>query len=187
MTKSKAVQIIKDSTELSKLVKALNTAGATQDSRYHIACISALAHGFEHKSTGHAQNLLDGAGGMVRKAAIKNYLMDLGCFEFKLDDEGKPTKTLGINKDKHALGFVHLAIAQEKSPSKYSAEPEAVSPMNTMAELRKLIDKLTKAKGKGLLDAESTSVLDMLTHVAPSAVSADNSVQASAKSMAEEI
>lgn len=164
------VSIIKESAPLAKLVGLLASRGKTQDKDYHTACLSALYHGFEHKSAGHAQTLLDSAGGMVRKSALKNYLLELGCFEFKLDDEGKTTKILGINKEAHALGFVHLELATSKSPSKYSAEKDEVSPMVVMDEVRKLINKIQKAAKTAPLDAEGTSVLARLIAVAPAVV-----------------
>lgn len=172
MSKAKVstIAIIKEGAILGKLVGLLASRGKSQDKDYHTACLSALYHGFEHKSTGHAQTLLESAGGMVRKSALKNYLLELGCFEFKLDEAGNPTKVLGINKEAHAKGFIKLDVATAISPSKYSAEKEEPSMLVVMDEVRKLIARIQKASKLAPLDEDGASAFARLIAVAPAAV-----------------
>lgn len=164
-TKVPSISIITDESVLKALVKSIGVRGKALDKDIHRAAVSALAHGFEHKSTGIAESLMAAMPSIARKNALKVYLMDLGCFLVKEDG-----KTLGIDSEKRKAGFVHRELALATAPGKYSPEPEAISPLVAMDMVRKLVERLTKAKENGKLDADSISVLEKLSQVAPSVV-----------------
>lgn len=182
-TKQSSSIIISDSTVLSKLIKSIATRGRGLDKDIHIAAVSALAHGFEHGSTAHAETLMAAMPKSARGKALQVYLMDLGCFMVKEDG-----KTLGINKDKRTAGFTTKAQALSTPFWEYTKDIAPPSPVEAMELVRNLIKRLQKAHGEGLLD--DSSVLDKLLQVAP-AVIADGSTEvtteAPAKAEAETI
>jgi hypothetical protein len=163
--KTKEFAIITDNGTLTKLIVSIKGRGKALDKDMHTAAVSALFHGFEYKSTAHAESLLASLPASARKNALKVWFMDLGCFLVKEDG-----KTLGIDKVKHSAGWINKETAISTPFYKYSEEPAVPSPLDAMELVRALIKKLNAAKGKGELDADSSSVLDKLLVVAPAVV-----------------
>lgn len=158
--------IITDNTELSKLIKSIDVRGKGIDKDLHRAAVSALAHGFMHGSTAHAESFLAAMPKSSRAKALRVYLLDMGCFLVKEDG-----KTLGINKDLKAAGFVKEAEAIATPFYEYTKEVQAPSQVAAMDMVRNLIKRLESANSKGLLD--DSSVLSKLRAVAPAIVPAE--------------
>lgn len=161
-SKKQSTTVITDGIALNTLIKSIGGRGKLLDRDIHRAAVSALWHGFQHKSTAHAEMLLGAMPQVSRKNALRAWLLDMGCFMVK--DDGK---TLGINKEVHAAGFKLEQEAIDTPFWKYTAEPEVLAQVDAMELVRKLVTKLTKAKESGKLDAASETVLEKLAKVAP--------------------
>lgn len=153
--------IVTEGTKLTTLIKSIGVRGKKLDADIHTAAVSALWHGYQHKSTGYAENLLSAMPASARKNALKAWLLDMGCFMLKEDN-----KTLGIDKERHAKGFDE-ANAIATPYWEYNKEPEVLTQVDAMALVNSLIKRLTKAKENGQLDAVGLDVLAKVTSVAP--------------------
>lgn len=177
---------ISDSAELSKLIKSIGERGKKLDKDIHQAAISALAHGFEHGSTAHAETLRVALPKVSRRKALELYFIELGCFMFKEDG-----KTLGVNSETRAKyynkdtkeyteeGKARLAEIAGMPFWEYTKEVTPPSPVEAMELVRNLIKRLQKAKGEGLLD--DSSVLDKLMQVAPAVITTEEAQPEPAK------
>lgn len=170
-----AFAIVTDKAQLSALIKSIGTRGRSLDKAIHQAAVSALWHGFQHKSTGYAENLLAEMGKSSRKNALRAWLLDMGCFMVKEDG-----KTLGIDATARAAGFDE-ARAIDTPFWDYNKEPEVMTKLDAMEAVRKLVKRLTKAKEDGLLDAEGLDVLAKVAQVAPSVVETEETTDEAAE------
>lgn len=165
MTASKkpAFALVTEGTKLNTLIKSIGTRSKTLDRDIHIAGLSALWHGFEHKSTGYAEELLKAMGKSSRKNALRAWLLDMGCFMVK--DDGK---TLGIDKERHSAGWAMQTRATETPFWEHNKEPEVLTQVDAMEAVRKLIERLSRAQSKGQLDSVGVEVLAKVKQLAPS-------------------
>jgi hypothetical protein len=159
---ARPIQLITDSKLLTKAIESLALRGKKYDSDLHLALCSALYHQYEYKSTAHTVAILAALPNTARKAAAKLWLDDFGCLMVK--ENGN----LGIDAAKHSSGFNEATVIA--TPFWEYSKEQAPTAIVAMDLVNNLIKKLSKAKGEGLLDADSLTVLERLSAVVPAVI-----------------
>lgn len=158
----KPIRLITDSKLLTKAIASLASRGKKYDSDLHLALCSALYHQFKYRSTAHTVTILAALPNTARKAAAKLWLDDFGCLMTK--ENGN----LGIDEAKHSKGFNEATVIA--TPFWEYSKETAPTAIVAMDLVNNLIKKLSKAKGEGLLDADSLTVLERLAQVVPAVI-----------------
>lgn len=143
MAKAKEITLVSGASNIETMLKKLKVQGATLAFNTHVACLSVLAHVYEHSDVRMVTRLLECVHDMTRKNAVKAWFEFFGPVSF----DGKEVKFVARFTD-DPTAKAHAQLQAKAEPFyDFAPEPE-YKPVDAAAMLHACIAKLKKDQTK---------------------------------------